>query len=55
MAQALATMVCLWLIPASALPAAHPAGGDFEGVPLGKLPSGWQGDGTVVTTGAGQC
>ncbi len=45
MAQALPTMVSLCIISASALHAAQPAGGDSEGVPVGKFPRGWQGDG----------
>ena len=45
----------LWIISASAALAAQPPGGDFERVPLGKLPEGWRGAATVVATDAGQC
>ena len=55
MARSLAFMAAMCVICASTLHAAQPAGGGFEGVPLGKLPKGWSGAATVVATDAGQC
>ena len=54
MPQTRVAMVALWGLLALMPLRAHPAGGDFEGVPLGRLPDGWLGEATVVATETGQ-